>query len=386
MSRSVRHLICLSILLLGGCEACIPPETNNFFANGLIGSACSASDPCNAGLECSNLSEAGYCTASCPPEESCPFGTVCGRVEQLDTTLCLQPWMLFKTSGGVGASCSDTDPCDGCLECLDDGSGATVCSRPCNPGAPCPDGSHCGTRPLQACLPDILGATSDGLGESCESDDDCGSKTRCVLNGAERICSKGCTVDGDCPSGFGCKSASFDTRCEADDENEIYFTGPALGRLCNGTSPCADGLDCISFGRLSYCTKSCRSASVCPSDSQCNDLPARFAAPQSAPETAKTVSSPQCLARRGELGSKCSDENDCPLGLECINQIPGGFCTVECSSTNPCPDELNAKCIKLSGNFGIVCLKPCTSSCDCREGTSCRRVGTSRSFVCFPKL
>lgn len=371
-------------VMVAGCQTCIPDETNTFFLTGKVASACTAESPCDGDLTCYGLTEQGYCTAGCPQAESCPFGSTCTEITALQKHYCKTPTMQYKTSGAVGASCQDKGGCDPCLECLEVGS-EKRCSKSCNPGSPCPMGSHCGSDAFKGCSPDTEGATGpDTIGKSCDTKADCESAQECVSFGSDHICTVACSDS--CPNGFSCKTGAVDTQCVPDGDESFYFQGPDIGRLCNTLSPCADGLECVQFGQQSYCTRSCVANTRCPSGSQCNDLPESYTAPATPPATSQSGASPLCLQTSGEIGAKCANENECALGLKCVNQIPGGFCTRECSAEDPCPKEYNTKCIRLSGGFGTVCLKPCATACDCGEGTTCTRVGKSTSFVCFPNF
>jgi len=62
-----------------------------------------------------------------------------------------------------------------------------------------------------------------------------------------------------------------------------------------------------------------------------------------------------------EIGARCDSANDCDdRCLPPSNDYPGGLCTLDCQSSNECPDD--ARCVdKESG----VCLFTCNFTVDC---------------------
>ena len=59
----------------------------------------------------------------------------------------------------------------------------------------------------------------------------------------------------------------------------------------------------------------------------------------------------------------CELDSDCPGG-RCIEGLPGGLCTKNCSASGDCPD--GTVCADTEATDG-VCLFRCTSSDFCRE-------------------
>lgn len=70
------------------------------------------------------------------------------------------------------------------------------------------------------------------------------------------------------------------------------------------------------------------------------------------------------------LGDKCDTSNDCPSGMICDTDSPGGYCiVVNCEGDEECPD--NAVCVNFTNSISY-CLKKCKSKSDCRSGYTCR--------------
>jgi hypothetical protein len=120
--------------------------------------------------------------------------------------------VVVPAGAGVGAPCSDTEPCRPGLACASDRcepSGASALGDTCVIAAECESGSQC------------LGGTcveaGDGAdGEPCETDADCRGGLRCALRGAATACvpegtadvDGDCTLSTDCFAGLACTSDS----------------------------------------------------------------------------------------------------------------------------------------------------------------------------------
>ena len=64
--------------------------------------------------------------------------------------------------------------------------------------------------------------------------------------------------------------------------------------------------------------------------------------------------------RDREVGGECRDDLDC--NDECIEDWPGGFCTVRCRDNRDCPGS--TVCIDTRGG---VCLFECDDRDECRD-------------------
>ncbi|MGB9600051.1 MAG: hypothetical protein ACPL7I_05825, partial [Myxococcota bacterium] len=110
-----------------------------------------------------------------------------------------------------------------------------------------------------------------GLGYVCEQDGDCQTNL-CPDN---RICSKPCSRDADCPRGYVCEEVRFTINgntvglmgCVA-----RYYTYGRIGDICNENMPCRDGLFCtLDDIKLPspICTKECSGDSDCIDNYEC---------------------------------------------------------------------------------------------------------------------
>lgn len=108
------------------------------------------------------------------------------------------------------------------------------------------------------------------------------------------------------------------------------------------------------------------------------------------------VTNPQCdpdwvapHAHDGWVGGSCESSDSCSQDTQCDTDLPGGFCTMPCTTT--CPDLAGRPttfCVDLGDGAGS-CVLQCTESGECREGYSCQveqrlnQPGTLRK-VCIP--
>lgn len=87
------------------------------------------------------------------------------------------------------------------------------------------------------------------------------------------------------------------------------------------------------------------------------------------------------------LGEKCLNDNDvCDSDLSCREDMPGGFCTRQCSPRGDragCPED--SLCIQQFGE--LMCAPVCRGDEDCRspEGYECRGESGSSVRACRVK-
>lgn len=67
------------------------------------------------------------------------------------------------------------------------------------------------------------------------------------------------------------------------------------------------------------------------------------------------------------LGEGCATTADCEAGLECLDQMPGGLCTLGCGGSAGCPE--GSTCVDLAG--AGFCFRACASGDECRTGYAC---------------
>ena len=77
----------------------------------------------------------------------------------------------------------------------------------------------------------------------------------------------------------------------------------------------------------------------------------------------------------GEIGSACGSDEDCNSELQCVEELPGGFCTRACDGTD-CPEGTLCVTVELPENRRIdACSPVCTGDEDCRGDYHCLSVG-----------
>lgn len=70
------------------------------------------------------------------------------------------------------------------------------------------------------------------------------------------------------------------------------------------------------------------------------------------------------------IGSPCNLDADCGTGYRCHPTVPGGYCTVDCSPNQACPQGSVCSPVPLSRIAGI-CMLPCSSPNECRSEYTC---------------
>jgi serine protease len=77
------------------------------------------------------------------------------------------------------------------------------------------------------------------------------------------------------------------------------------------------------------------------------------------------------------VGAACTSDAQCPGGY-CDTRFTGGYCTLNCSQTTPCPT--GSGCYDVTA-VGIICLDFCASVNECRAGYACQT--TNSGGVCI---
>lgn len=75
-------------------------------------------------------------------------------------------------------------------------------------------------------------------------------------------------------------------------------------------------------------------------------------------------------ASAAEIGAGCDQTTLCAGELVCDESLPGGFCTLDCDSSNDCPD--GTFCRAYDGS--AVCVPGCGADTDCRNGYRCVQI------------
>ena len=69
-----------------------------------------------------------------------------------------------------------------------------------------------------------------------------------------------------------------------------------------------------------------------------------------------------CVPGDCGLGASCANDDDCSGDLECLRDLPGGYCgRPSCEGPQDCPGD--AACVEQGGLS--FCARPCASASDC---------------------
>jgi len=276
-------------------EGCIP-----------LGDPCAASDECVGGL-CADTAAGRICTTECDglrPEEGCGPGFFCAA--DGCNGYCVRG---ERGMAGNGADCTANTDCAS-LFCLDPGDGRQRCLDPCRGDAGlCYAGEVCAANPGECggCVDAGIVAGQRGLGEACDTDDECRGDMVCQEYAGIRECARPCDSDESCGEGFECR----DGLCRLDRRQGV-------GGTCAENPDCGDGV-CASAGARSWCTAQCASEEDCPEGFGCQDA------------GGVTV----CAPELGLDGDACMTSDDCASGL-CATADGMSFCTSWCDRRTPC--------------------------------------------------
>lgn len=202
------------------------PGSNTWYTKDL-GASCQSGEPeCKKGLYCVTVSGKGtLCASQCTvSNDTCPTNYVCTQYQSSSGVigLCI-PGQKTPVTPPVGTkvlgeTCTANTDCVSKL-CLDMGKGK-ICTGYCDPKktAPCATGYICIAIPGQtaaACAKDT-GTTPNPkppnptvkgkLGAVCQANSDCESNI-CASDGDAKFCTKLCTGDESCGTGYECVPA-----------------------------------------------------------------------------------------------------------------------------------------------------------------------------------
>ncbi|MEZ4293474.1 MAG: DUF4215 domain-containing protein [Polyangiaceae bacterium] len=470
--------------LLGSPNTCVDPGCGNGVLE--IGEGCddgntSNGDGCNSaclkeiGEICGLSSEcaSAFCdpadgTCACDDDGDCSNGQECKT--DLDPNECV-PAGCGNGVLGTGEGCDDGNLVngDGCdAQCLIELTfpcilSATCASGLCDPNAlicvcdmdnDCPGGQLCdtGADPNQ-CVDSICGngtiegaeecddqntLSNDGCSSDClveESFECTGEPSNCdpapcssdadcqFCNEQYNICVKGCTMAGDCPSGFFCDTQSaicvpfcqdgsecpsgvcdvasgecVECATSADCPEGETCNGGVCGDTCELGTDCATGLSCDPQLNIcvecvtnadcqnglscidSHCLPGCNEEADCSGD-PCNETVGICIACVTDADCAGGQVCETAIGQCIQIG--CTKDTDCPVGQVCDE--PNHTC-VQCVEDADCPtgqvcDEPNHVCVECVEDTdcpsGQVCDEPnhvcvgCTQDTDCEAGLVC---------------
>lgn len=322
----------------------------------------------------------GQCWTACSADEPCPRGATC----DVAVGLCEGP-----QRAALGGPC--TEDCALCVPALFTNDEVTeICSVPCAPDMPCPDGYACRATDLPdapaVCVPGELGEAVIGDAVTCFG----GARSAVVttLSSGLTICTDSCAAPGlgACPLGFACTptacrcallrggfcfveecgpsvegpGVTTSAVCLPDAETGVTCAGGCLaGEFCaqdgdcrpddragcDICAPCAEAATCgagetcvAADGATSFCTRPCASDSDCPGDSVCKDVITSGVARQLCGSDDDTL----LCAADAACASGCADDSTCAVGESCVS----GRCAVPVPGVDagpePNPDEDDA--------------------------------------------
>lgn len=299
-----------------------------------IGGACTANDEC-IGQTCEDTIAGRICTQPCDPlrpDQGCQPGFYCASAGGC-TGWCVpfsgEPGML-----PIGAPCERNEDCAS-LFCTDPGDHVRRCLSPCRGDAgTCLAGEACTASPGEcgACVNEEILRADRGLGEGCSEDDECRSGHCYRADAPRAYCTRACSQDEPCPSGFHCRG-------------EWCAAGPpgAIGDPCLDNGDCnADEREfCARRGEQRWCTRQCSDADPCPEGLDC------------VPAGGTQV----CAPRLRLLGDACTEDAECLTHLCAIpDGATTGVCSRLCGPDVPC--STGFECRRSEDGVSAMCRAP----------------------------
>ena len=219
-----------------------------------------------------------------------------------------------------------------------------------------------------------------GLCQACESTNDCvEDDARCIrLNyeqsdkQGEKVCSRTCEVDSDCPISFECVNVSQEVGVPAQCLPKI--DAGASTRTCTNDASlecvkakdCGVGESCVNNVCTAPSSAECTSASDCGSGEACRSFKCV------AMETPECVDRSDCAASEICIDAKCTPQStSCVFNSECDGgKCVDGACTASCQEHADCgPYE---RCRVPQGATNGLCEPvECRRSADCSAGQLC---------------
>lgn len=247
-----------------------------------------------------------------------------------------------------------------------------LCDIDCAAGDICVSGTCVDRSPT----PDTAAA---GLCQACLSTNDCVEEdARCVrLNyehsskTGEKICSRVCELDDDCPIGFECVNVSQEVgvpaQClpKAGEDGERTCTNNAELE-CVKANECGVGESCVNNECVSPTGAECRSDSECDGGEVCQSYRCVDAG------TPECVDRNDCAANEICIDGECTTQNDsCVFNSECDDgKCVDGTCIASCTSNDQCGPYERCR-IPQGGTEGLCEQVECRRSSDCAAGSVC---------------
>ena len=239
-----------------------------------------------------------------------------------------------------------------------------------------------------------------GLCQACSTNQDCIEPgSLCIrLNfdqasrTGEKVCSRTCEYNHDCPQGFECLNISSEVGVSAQclpvwTEFEKRTCNPSPELECVRANDCELGESCVNNSCVGPERAECDSNRACPDGQTCRNFTCQL---DSAPECARRSDcSTNQICIDGaceELSEQCVFNEECDGGAVCVD----GACRAECSQDGDCSQQeacVQGLCAPLECrrsadcSAGEICVDAqCELTCDYAVGESC-----GEGFVCDPK-
>lgn len=271
-------------------------------------------------------------------------------------------------------------------DCWDECHWVTTCDYVCDDGGafyPSPDpvecysALDCGSKEI--CVNDRCQRqdTEDrgvsGLCQVCETSHDCVEEgALCIrLNSdrvsqqGERVCTRICDYNHECPTGFECVNISDESGVPSQclpkkDANNLRTCNSAADLECVRANDCKVGESCVNNVCTGPKDAECSSQKQCGAGKECRNF------------KCESVASPECLTRTDCRASEvcidgdCVKQNDsCVFNAECDGgACVNGECVASCSKDAECGP--NERC-----RANLCEAIECRRSADCKAGNLC---------------
>lgn len=420
-------------------DECCPGGCNSQLDNDCTGT-------CNNGVVEDGETCDGNCPSTCNDGNACTTDSITGSATSCDVVCTFDPVTTCADGDGCcPAGCNTTDDSDCSITC---GNGATEFGETCDGDCPdtCDDSNactndiltgsaencnvSCTTELVTSCVDDdgccpagcnagndndcspSCGDNNVDAGETCDGDcpttcDDGNSCTNDITTGSAGNCNVVCTTQDitQCVNGDGCCAPGCDSTVDDD------CTGDkALGESCNSSGECLLGA-CITEDNAGwpggYCSGGCTDDADCGGTGHCafdaadgegvcvldctQDSDCRTSENYGCGDS-DTDGIDECIPvanGSGAPGDACEFATDCAGGTAgwCLVENRGfqdGFCTQECTTSNPCPSGSHCTFIDTTTGLG-ACFPDCTGDSDCRaEGYLCFDGDDDAATECMP--
>jgi len=297
-----------------------------------IGEPCARDDEC-VGETCRLVGDRNVCTQACDPLRpaiGCPIGMYCAASG-------CEGFCAFGGPGelSIDAECSDDTECITAY-CADPGDGVRRCLPPCQGDAgTCLAGEVCAAAAgaCGGCVPRGLVVGARGIGEPCDTDEECGS-AYCFMDEGVRYCSRTCTEATeaeDCGDGFHCREVDGAGSCVRGPREDV-------GGGCVTNADCGSGICATRADGERWCTAFCDTPMDCPDGFLCEDV------------GGGTI----CVPEGSLVGSPCETSEECASGLCAIGTPAGNLCSRFCGPDTACSPGF--ECVRIDGGRSNVCL------------------------------